>query len=573
MRKTIPLVLFGIVGLLGACQAPAPVGAPRMEAPARGGVRVELLPQLERPRSLQGLLTGHQASELVRVEFAVLVRNCYPPESELECGFDSFYREPETLSAPLRLLTLQSGPYVVNRTAAELAQPLVLEGLDPARTYRVQATAYDAEDQPISDGTRSRVEFTVDAQGSPVRINFPIRIQETLAAVGVEANNQIVRTMTDQEFDQPAVAVRTQGGGGQALVTYRNLTSGHLEGQIASYDDLIYSSTPTFTSPVDLSGETLTAPTGEPAVQVAYDPSGDQYLVVWVNASGALKGQQVDTAGTPVGTPLTLAVSGARAPAVVYSPARGAFVVAWSTGAGLAMNTVATNGTLGTQVSINVPASLGITTVEGGALAAHPTTQDVLCFWSGEVAAGNEKVFMNLITSGGPASTSIPVSSTATSHGYLAAAFASNANEYTLAWREGTAVGGRWVSASGVVRPEQLSLAAGGASPSLAYNANTGEMAMGFIGSSYKVQVQRLAPSTLAQKAGTLYGYSGAQKHQIGGAWTLQAPTIQAGRAACAYDPVKNLVLVIWDEMTEGLPPETRGIFLKRMGTQLGGTS
>ncbi|BBL76026.1 DUF11 domain-containing protein [Methylomagnum ishizawai] len=126
---------------------------------------------------------------------------------------------------------------------------------------------------------------------------------------------------------------------------------------------------------------TLSSGSGQGSARVAYDPVADRYLLVWMSDQG-ITGQFFDGAGAALGQSAVFAPSGAKNPALAFSPNSRRFLLAYEAASGSVSDIlgfmIAADGSSGTQIALATAA--GAQTTPG--VAFNSRTNQFLVTWT-----------------------------------------------------------------------------------------------------------------------------------------------------------------------------------------------
>lgn len=223
---------------------------------------------------------------------------------------------------------------------------------------------------------------------------------------------------------------------------------------------------------------------------VAYNSVSNEYLVIWGQSVGGIKGQRVDAAGVPIGSTIFLSSGqfGAGNPAVAFNPFTNQYLVQWDAFANFPSNAdifarfINADGTFGGPI-------VTVTTADdfqvfGSVTVNTITHQYLLAWWDQRNSATTfSDIFGQLVNGDGSlAGTNIPLSTLPLQDEILpAVAYSKAANQYLAIWLTQTASGnnivGRIFNQDGTPAGNEFPITTHGQAqvvPALAVDPDTG---------------------------------------------------------------------------------------------------
>ncbi len=391
---------------------------------------------------------------------------------------------------------------------------------DPAVVYHAAAGEYLAAWQDL----RSQVDWEIYAR----------RIQ----ADGNLAGQEVLVSSTPLNEDQQEVAAAYSAHQGLYLAIWRDMradSGGDLSGQLIGPGGALVGAA----LPIDAN------PAAQAAPAVAYDPSADQFLVVWQQAGNGwdVYARRVNGQGVPVGVAFSLAAgaSDQTAPAVAYNDAAGAFLVIWEDSrngnADLYGRPVAAGGP-GTEMAIRVAAG----DQRRPALAAG-NADGYLVTWEENATPPRDVQGLRLDVSGAPRGDVVAIATGAQDEGAPAVVYGAEPGLYLVTWEQGPVskdILMRFVAPDDpAIQQAVLTVTAELVSeeaPAVIYGSATAE---------WVVAWQQNGGGSGWDIGGCVLNTAG---QVLGGADALAVATGNQEAVALAYDPGRGRTLAVWQD-------------------------
>lgn len=401
--------------------------APPVAVPAPTGATMTVVPLLSDDYHTQTVFAPYTRASIVHVVLRLYVLTGAAP-NQIETPVTTGTGDPVQLDVP----------------AASLGTPVSFSNLKPDTRYRVRAFAYngpgvtEAERISVSD-SQSSVDVTVGTDDAPIMVQLRVRLRDRNVYAGPAGANLGLpdgasALPTDAWF--PASAFNSVQS--EYFVVWRDDRFGHksLVGRRLSA-----------TGAAQGADIRLTAGLAEAdAPAVAFDPTAQEYLVVWQEARGAgtvVVGRRVGADGTLRGAEVLLTSGSATTqyqPKVAFNSTSGEYLVVWNefraaTGLDVVGRRVAGGGTpVGSDLTIAANAN----SQEQPAIAYNPTLNEFLVAWSEGRGGttGYDIMGRRVAAAGALVGSELTLSAAATAQHQPSVAYHAGAAQYLVAWSE-----------------------------------------------------------------------------------------------------------------------------------------